>query len=94
MSIKVKCRDNGFKLASKTGPGIIANGSLKMSAQCSAEVRKASGMLRIAGKEMENRGENVRTPLNKSVVILNRMQFQSPHLNAAVKKNQKRCRGG
>lgn len=75
----------GFKLARERGPGVIADGSLKTSAQCSAEVRKASGMLRIAGEELENKRENVSTPLNKSVVILNRVQFQSPHLNAAVK---------
>lgn len=75
----------GFKLARERGPGVIADGSLKPSAQCSAEVRKASGMLRIAGKEMENKRENVSTPLNKSAVILNRVQFQSPRLKAAVK---------
>lgn len=75
----------GFKLAHERGPGVIADGSLKTSAQCSAEVRKASGMLRIAGKETENKRENVSTPLNKPVVILNRVQFQSPPLNAAVK---------
>lgn len=75
----------GFKLARERGSGVIADGSLKTSAQCSAEVRKASGMLRIAGKERENKRENVSTPLNKSVEILNRVQFQSPHLNAAVK---------
>lgn len=75
----------GFKLARKRGPGIIADGSLKTSAQCSAEVRKASGMQRISGKEMVNKSENVSTPLSKSAVILNRVQFQSPHLNEAVK---------
>lgn len=77
----------GFKLARERGPGVTADGSLKTSAQCSAEVRKASGMLRIAGKEMENKRESVSTPLNKSAAIFNRVQFQSSRLNAAVKEN-------
>lgn len=75
----------GFKLTREISPGAIADGSLKMSAQCWVGIRKASGMQRISGKEMGNERENVSTPLSKSVVILNRMQFQAPRLNEVVK---------
>lgn len=68
----------GFKLARERGSGVIADGALETSAPCSAEVRKASGMQRIAGRGMGNERGNVSAGLNKSLGLLSTVEFQSP----------------
>ena len=63
--------------------GIVVDGSMKMSTQCAAAVKKANSMLGIIRKGTENKTASIMLPLQKSMVrphLEDCVQFWSTHL--------------